>query len=200
VRIGLYGGSFDPIHYGHLVPVRAARRELALDRVVYLPTGRPPHKSPRVAPAEHRFAMVELALAAEEGCVVCRHELDESRPSFTIDTVERFRRERLDDEPVLLVGADSWHDFESWRDWRRLLDLVELAVLVRPGREPPPGELVGERAAAVERGRVRFVANQPLEISSRDLRRRLRRGEEISRHEVPLVVLDYIRKYDLYRS
>ena len=198
MRIGLFGGSFDPIHYGHLVPVRTARQELALGRVVYLPTGQPPHKSPRTAPAEHRFAMVELALAAEEGFVACRHELDESRPSYTIDTVEHFRRERPDDELVLLIGADSWRELESWRDWQRLLELVELAVLVRPGE--PPDDLAGERAAAVERGRVRFVANQPLELSSRDLRRRLRRGEEISRHEVPSLVLDYIRKYDLYRS
>ncbi len=198
MRIGLYGGSFDPIHFGHLMPVRAARDVLALERVVYLPTGRPPHKGPRMAAAEHRFAMVELALAGEEGFVACRHELDESRPSYTIDTVERFRREHPRDELVLVIGADSWAELESWRDWRRLLERVELAVMVRPEWEP--GEIAGERAAAVLRGRVCFVANEPLELSSRDLRERLGRGEEVSSREVPHLVLDYIRKYDLYRS
>jgi len=136
VRIGLYGGSFDPIHYGHILPVRAARDELALDRVVYLPTGRPPHKPPRVASAEHRFAMVELALAGEEGFVACGYELDASRPSYTIDTVDRFQREQPEDDFVLVVGADSWVELQSWREWRRLLGSVDLAVLVRPGWEP----------------------------------------------------------------
>ena len=115
MRIGLYGGSFDPFHYGHLLPVRAARDALVLARVVYLTTGRPPHKAPRTVSAAHRFAMVELALADEKGFVACRHELDEARPSYTVDTLERFRRESPDDELVLLVGADSWADFETWQ-------------------------------------------------------------------------------------
>lgn len=198
MRIGLYGGSFDPIHYGHILPVRAARHELALDRVVYLPTGRPPHKGPRHASAEHRFAMVELALAGEEGFLASDYELDASRPSFTIDTVDRFQREQPEDDFVLVIGADSWAELESWREWRRLLGSVEVAVLVRPGWEP--GGLTGERADAVRRGRVRFVSNKPLDVSSRGLRERLQRGEEVSSREIPDLVLDYIRKNDLYRS
>lgn len=196
MRIGLFGGSFDPIHYGHILPVRAARDELRLDRVVYLPTGRPPHKGPRVAPAGRRLAMVELALAGEDGFVASDYELDDSRPSYTIDTVDRFRKEQPDDDFVLVVGADSWTQLESWREWRRLLTSVELAVLVRPGWEP--GQLHGERAEAVHRGRVRFVANQPIDVSSRELRERLRRGEEVS-GEIPDLVLDYIHQHDLYR-
>lgn len=198
MRIGLYGGSFDPIHYGHIVPVRSARDELRLERVVYLPTGRPPHKGRRSASAEHRLAMVELAIAAEKGFVACDYELDESRPSYTIDTVDRFQREQPDDDFVLIVGADSWEELEGWREGRRILGSVELAVLVRPGWTP--GELAGERAEAVRRGRVRFVANEPLDVSSRELRERFRRGEEVSSLEIPDLVLDYIREHDLYRS
>lgn len=196
MKVGLFGGSFDPVHRGHVEPVRAARRALGLERVIYLPTARPPHKDDLAAPARARYTMVELALLGDERLVASDFEM-RRETCYTIDTVEHFRRQLPEAEPVLLIGADSWASFTSWRDWRRILDLAQLAVLVRPGWEV--GELEPPFAEARARGRLRFVANEPWPVSSSDLRRRLASGEELSSDMVPELVLDYLRKYRLYR-
>ncbi len=195
MKVGLFGGSFDPVHRGHLEPVRQARAALGLERVIYLPTARPPHKTARSATALQRYAMVELALLGEEGLCASPFELREET-CYTVDTVEHFRGEMPEAELVLLIGADSWAAFTSWREWRRILDTVELAVLVRPGWET--GELDEPFARAHAQGRLHFVGNEPWPVSSTALRRQLGRGEEISPDTVPPLVLDYIRKYRLY--
>ncbi len=195
MKVGLFGGSFDPVHRGHLEPVRQARAALGLERVIYLPTARPPHKSARSATALQRYAMVELALLGEEGFFASPFEL-KGETCYTVDTVEHFRGELPGAELVLVIGADSWAAFTSWREWRRILTMTELAVLVRPGWET--GELATPIADAYARGRLHFVANEPWPVSSTELRRCLGRGEEISPDTVPPLVLDYIRKYRLY--
>ncbi len=134
MKLGLFGGSFDPIHLGHITPVRAARRELGLDRVIYLPTARPPHKPDRIlAPAHARYAMVELALLDEEGLYASAHELTLERPAFTIETLEHFRREMPDAELFLLIGGDSLADLHHWVRWREIPAAARLVVLARPG-------------------------------------------------------------------
>lgn len=204
MRIGLYGGSFDPVHWGHIRPIQEARESLELDQVLYLPTGRPPHKAERHAGARRllaaprRFAMVELALLNEEGLFVSPYELSEESTSYTVHSLEHFRETQPNDEFFLLMGADSWHNLESWREWRRILELVEIGVLVRPGWELP--ELDGERAEAVDRGRVHFIHNRPLPLASRRIRAALANGEPLSPDELPPQVLEYVQKYDLYRS
>ena len=111
MKVGLFGGSFDPIHRGHLDPVRAAMRDLGLDRVIYLHTARPPHKPGRaLAPALARYAMVELALLGEEGLYASAHELTLDRPAYTIETLEHFRRQMPAAELYLLIGGDSFAD------------------------------------------------------------------------------------------
>jgi nicotinate-nucleotide adenylyltransferase len=197
VKIGLFGGSFDPIHRGHLEPVRQARAALGLERVIYLPTARPPHKGERHAPALARFAMVELALLGEEGLYASPFEMRDA-VCYTVDSVEHFRRELPGAELVLLIGADSWASFTTFRSWARILDLAELAVMVRPGWES--GEMAPRLAEERARGGLRFVANEPCPVSSRELRERLRRGEDVSPDQVPPLVIDYLRKYGLYRS
>lgn len=197
MKIGLFGGSFDPIHRGHLEPVRHARAALGLERVIYLPTARPPHKPDRYAPPHARYAMVELALLDEEGLYASPYEMRDET-CYTVDTVEHFRRELPVAGLVLLIGADSWASFTSWRSWPRLVDLAELAVLVRPGWET--GELAPRLAEEHARGRLHFVANEPWPVSSSELRQRLARGGAASPDELPKLVIDYIHKYDLYRS
>ncbi len=201
MKIGLYGGSFDPIHFGHIRPVREARRQLGLGQVLYLPTAFPPHKREReFAPAHARYAMVELALLREEGLYVSDLELAE-RPVFTIETVERLHAARPDDQLHLLIGGDSFAELESWKRWRELVELVRLAVLVRPGWEieRTRARLSAELTRLAASDRVRFIGNRPVRISSTDLRRRLAAGEQVPRGSMPALVLEYVRKYSLYR-
>jgi len=200
-RLGLFGGSFDPIHNGHILPVREARRALGLERVVYLPTARPPHKGARFAPPLSRWTMVELALLDEEGLEASALELTPESPAYTVDTLESFRRADPAAELHLIVGADSFADLPQWRRWREILELARLAVLVRPGWEATsllaaaPPELV----TAVESGRALFVANPPVAISSTELREIFSAGRLPPPGAVPEAVVKYVRKYDLYR-
>lgn len=201
-RLGLFGGSFDPIHAGHVAPVLDARREAGLDRVLYLPTARPPHKPGReLAPAWRRFAMVELALLGEGGLYASARELTPEREVFTIDTVEAVAAEEPDADLHLVVGSDSLAELDTWRRWRELIERVRLVALVRPGFEPEaiaPG-LPHEIRSKFERGEIRFVARRPLPWSATELRETLKRGAEPPAGALHPLVLDYIRKYALYR-
>ena len=199
MRLGLFGGSFDPVHAGHVLPILEARDRLALDRVVYLPTARPPHKPGRqFAPAQARYTMVELALLEYPDLVASAHEMT-PEPTYTVETLEHFRS--ADDDLYLLIGADSFAQLESWRRWRELVELAELVVLVRPGWEIDRAreELSDELARLAEDRRVHFLSNAAVELSSTDLRRRLARDEPLPEGAVPPAVLQYLRKYSLYR-
>lgn len=199
-KLGLFGGSFDPIHCGHIAPVRAAKEALRLDRVVYLPTARPPHKGARFATALQRWAMVELALLDEPGLDASPLELT-PEPAYTIETLEHFALAEPGAELHLLIGGDSFADLPHWRRWRELLVLARVVVLVRPGWErggllaaAPP-----ELSAAVAAGRVSFVANSPVAVSSTELREMFAAGRVPAAGLVPEPVVKYIRKYGLYR-
>ncbi|HVT18057.1 MAG TPA: nicotinate (nicotinamide) nucleotide adenylyltransferase [Thermoanaerobaculia bacterium] len=201
MRVGLFGGSFDPIHRGHLEPVQEARRDLGLDRVIYLPTALPPHKPRRRhASPWARYAMVELALLAEEGLFASAFELTLDRPAYTIDTVEHFRRELPEAELHLLVGGDSFADLPQWFRWRDIVAAVHLAVLARPGWDlEGEAALPAELAELVRGGRVKLLCQPPVAVSSTLLRELLARGEPPPAGWLPDLVLDFIRKYDLYR-
>ncbi len=210
MKIGLYGGSFDPIHVGHLRPVREARAALALDRVIYLPTAQPPHKTASRrqdgsrrggAPALARYAMAELALLAEEGCFVSTFELGRE-VTYTVDTLRHFREQYPEARMFLILGRDSFLRLDTWREWREILRLSELAVLERPGDGDDP--LPHQLDAALDRSRVHRIANAPVAASSTEIRRRLSAVPSTGRHHdlhqvVPPLVLDYIAKYELYR-
>ncbi len=202
MKIGLYGGSFDPIHSGHIRPVLEAREECGLDRVIYLPTAVPPHKPGRqFASAHARFAMVELALLAEPGLFVSAFELTRDRPAYTIDSVEHFRERFPEAAPHLLIGGDSFAALTTWRRWRDLVEAARLVVLVRPGWEieRTKSELPPELAELVRSDRVIFVGNRPVEVSSTELRQGFARGELPPPGSMPPLVVDYVRKYSLYR-
>lgn len=202
MRVGLFGGSFDPIHRGHVNPVREARLGLDLERVVFLPTAQPPHKPDReFAPALARLTMTELALLDEDGLEVSAFELTPERTAYTIDSLEHFSDLYGDGQVVLLVGSDSLLQLNRWRRWRDIVAGYEIGVLVRPGheREAIDDRLPREVRDAADAGRVRWVANVPVEISSTELRRRLASGGELPPGLVPELVLKYLRKYpDLY--
>jgi nicotinate (nicotinamide) nucleotide adenylyltransferase len=134
MKIGLFGGSFDPIHCGHLEPVKEARRLLGLERVIYLPTAIPPHKPGRhLAPPLARYAMVELAILAEEGLYASPYELTLDRPAYTAETLEHFQRDLPAAELHLLIGSDSFFELPRWVRWRDIAAAALLVVLARPG-------------------------------------------------------------------
>lgn len=200
MKIGLFGGSFDPIHAGHVETVRAARQALDLERVIYLPTAQPPHKpGKKLAPALARYAMVELALLAEEGLFASPFELTFGRPAYTIDSLEHFRRTDPEAELHLLIGGDSFLELEAWWRWREIAETARLVVLTRPGSEFGAETLSPALADLLKTGRASVLADRTVDLSSTELRDRLGRGEEPPRSALHPLVLDYISKYRLYR-
>ncbi len=201
MKLGLFGGSFDPVHRGHVLPVLEARERLELDQVIYLPTADPPHKPGRqFAPAHARYSMVELALLDEPDLQVSALELTPGRAAFTVDTVEHFEAEYPDAELHVLIGGDSFASLDSWGRWRDIVAMARIVVLVRPGWEieRTRRDLSPELARVAEGERVHFLANPAVEVSSTDLRQRIHRGEEIPAQVMPPLVLQYVRKYSLY--
>jgi nicotinate-nucleotide adenylyltransferase len=186
------GGTFDPIHLGHLRAAETAREELGLDRVSFVPARTPPHRPGPLSSPLDRFAMVALATAGNPRFEASDLELRRDGPSYTVDTVIALREERPEDEVVVIVGSDTFPEMATWKDPERLFALCTVAVVVRPGQ-------AGEAAPAPRsRGRVEEVAGPSLAVSSTEIRQRVREGRSI-RYLVPEAVADYIAKQGLYR-
>lgn len=210
--LGLLGGSFDPVHNAHLAIAHSALTLLALERVLWLPSGVPPHRAAPVAGAAARLEMLHLAIAGDARFAVDPRELAKAAPSYTIDTLLSMRRERGEAQAlVLLIGSDQFTRLATWHRWQELFALAHIAVFARPGWSldaGAPGELrkhyAGRHCApgADWRGRaagaIVDVPMAPLEISSTLVRERIARGE--TPHDmVPPAVLEYISGNRLYR-
>jgi nicotinate-nucleotide adenylyltransferase len=204
-RIGLFGGSFDPVHLGHLHVAEAAERAFALDRIVFVPAAQPPHKPGRqLAPGEHRVRMLALALAGRPGWSVSELELARGGTSWTIDTVRALPREigEADDVAIyLLIGDDNLPGLPQWREARALVERVQPVVVRRDGDaaallEPARRALGDELARKIERG---YLALEPVRVSSTELRVELP-GLASDARGLPPAVLAYIRAHGLYGS
>ena len=197
-RIGLLGGTFDPVHSGHLDIARWCAGDLGLHEVRFLCSHVPPHKRQPEADAHHRHAMVALATAAHPDFVADPRELVRSGPTFTIDTLEELAAERPGAELLFLAGADSLRDL---RTWRRPADILRLAIVVAVARE---GVDLDAAAAGFEAeiaaGRIVVRRHRPPPWSSTSLRRGLREGRPAPAGSLPEGVADYIRKNDLYEA
>jgi nicotinate-nucleotide adenylyltransferase len=191
VKLGLFGGTFDPIHLGHLRAAESAREQLGLDLVAFIPASVPPHRTGRLADANDRFAMTCLACAHNPSFVAWDTELRRPGPSYTVETVELIHAERPGDDLVLVVGADTWPEMTSWRDPERLLARVTVAVVARDESPDPP------RLPASPSLRVVPVGGPSLAISATLVRERVGRGESV-RYLVPDAVAEYIAKRSLY--
>ncbi len=191
-RVGVFGGTFDPVHTAHVALAEAALAELRLDEVRWIPTGQPWQKAREITPAAHRVAMVRAAIAHESRFVLDRIEVDREGDSFTLDTVRALAAAHPLTQWFLLIGQDQYVGLHTWRDWRTLLGLVVLAVANRPGDARTPH-------ADVQRFPHRMVPLPMLDISSTDIRQRVRAGADIS-HLVPPAVARYIETHGLYRS
>lgn len=194
-RLGVFGGTFDPPHQGHLVIAERAREELALDAVLFVVASQPPHKGQQVvAPAEDRVGMVERAIADNSGFACSAMELGRPGPSYTVDTLDAIHRDDPRSELFFLLGSDSLRELGTWHRPEELVALATLVVLPRPGIAP---ELPQARWASAARLVALDVPG--LDIASSGLRERLSRGQGV-RYLVPDPVLAYIAERGLYRS
>ena len=193
-RIGLYGGSFDPVHCAHLLLARTALDALALDELRWIPAGAPWQRLRQPAPAEHRLAMLRLALAdpawADPRCTLDRCELDRKGPSYTLDTVLQLQADEPGQRWFLLIGQDQHARLHTWHRWRELLQRVTLAVAARPGA-------VVELDPEVRSAGHRVLPMQPQAVSATMLRARIAAGEPID-GLVPAAVAGYIDHHRLY--
>jgi nicotinate-nucleotide adenylyltransferase len=210
-RAAVFGGSFNPIHLGHLLMADEMLERLRLDRVMFVPAAAPPHKpASLLAPPEHRYEMVRLAVAGHPGFEVSDLELHRRGPSFTVDTLEALAR--TDDELFLLVGSETFLDLLSWRRPRRIVELARLVVVPRTGsafdvESAAAGKVLREIGAErfvgpdgpVTPDTVVVVRASSLPVSSSDLRARVRQGRSLD-YRVPEAVLAYIRRHGLYRG
>jgi nicotinate-nucleotide adenylyltransferase len=197
-RLGILGGTFDPVHHAHLVAAQEARHQLELDRVLFVPAGAPPHKPNRpLSPARHRLRMLELATADQPHFAISRVDLDRPGPCYTVDTLALLRSEWGPTPTFFFIeGTDSLVDIPTWYQPQRLLDLCELVVVKRVGVELDLPQL--ERQLPGITSRIHWVQMPLLEISSTSLRARVRAGRPIS-YLVPPAVEAYIREHGLYR-
>jgi nicotinate-nucleotide adenylyltransferase len=195
-RIGVMGGTFDPIHHGHLVAAEEARWQFALERVVFVPTGSPWQKPVGVSPAEDRYLMTVIATASNPAFTVSRLEIDHPGPTYTVDTLRRLRSQEPQATRLFFItGADAVLQILSWKEPGQVLALAEFIAATRPSFDLE--RLVNEVPGAA--GRVHRMDIPALAISSSDIRARVARGAPIQ-YLVPDGVARYIQKHALYRA
>ena len=202
MRLGIFGGTFDPVHYGHLLLAEYCREACALDKVWFVPAAVAPHKQGREhSPAEHRVAMLKLAIGGHEAFEVCTLETDRGGVNYTFETLEAIRREHPYDELFLLLGGDSLADLPSWREPGRILELATPVVVSRPGAPPPDWNSLAGFASPdrLTEFAKHLVVLPQIGISGTDLRRRVSDGKSI-RYQTLRAVEMYIKEQGLYRS
>jgi nicotinate-nucleotide adenylyltransferase len=211
--IGILGGTFDPIHFGHLRLAEEMLELAGLSQIHFIPTGTPPHRGSPQVPAQQRSAMVQLAIADQPAFVLDEREVRRDRLCYTVDTLSELRAEFGATQPLcLLIGGDAFLQLHTWHEWERLFELAHIIIGYRPGYtlderiEIAPEVLrkhYRERLCAVEAmahapcGGVAELAIPKLEISATDIRRRVAEGRTI-RYLLPNAVADYIHQHHLY--
>ncbi len=198
-RLGIFGGSFDPPHTGHLFAARRAQAAQALDHVLFVPAARPPHKPERVlAPAADRLALLRLLLQGEPGVSIWTGELERGGPSYSIDTLRALRR-ALGPEPELfwILGSDNLPGLAGWREAEALLAEVQPVIVYRRGEALDPAFLSRLSPGARERVRRGFLPGEPWDASASELRERLSRGE-LDDARLPPKLREYIRAKGIY--
>jgi len=206
--IGLFGGTFDPIHYGHLRTAFELLQALKLSQVRFLPAGNPPHREPPLAPAELRLQMVRAAVAGQPGFVVDDRETRRQGVSYSVDTLTDLRADYPQHPLCLLLGMDAFLGLPTWHRWREIFDLCHVVVAHRPGWKAPMmgplGKLMVDRGTGSVRelqgalgGRIYVQAVTQLEIASTDLRAVVNSGQDL-RYLVPDAVRDIIMSSGCY--
>ncbi len=210
-RIGLYGGTFDPVHLGHLKVARSVLELFEIEKVLFVPAQLAPHKLTRPVTASlHRYAMLALATQDDPALAISTYELDGSDRRFTVDTIGHFQQELGDEyELFFIMGADSWSEIKTWREWQRLLSMVHHVVVTRPGYDVEVHDEVSDRIVDL-RSRELSTTNWSApkifftdivfeDVSATEIRElgRQKKFEELSRY-VSRSVVQYIEKYSIY--
>jgi nicotinate-nucleotide adenylyltransferase len=188
----VFGGSFTPIHLGHLLVADDVRHQLRLDRVLFIPAWHPPHKSGPLTPYRHRLAMTRLAVDGKPGFELCPIEESRPGPSYTVDTLNELQSLYPGAGLYLIMGSDQYRDVGSWHCPDLLTGLACIGVMSRPGVERPP------LFAGHDPGRVMFRRIIPVGISAAAIRARLAKGSSV-RYMLPVRVAEYVRRHRLYR-
>ena len=215
-RAAIYGGTFDPVHNGHLKVARGVQKLFGLDEVILMPAYVPPHKrGAGITSAFHRFAMLALATEHDEGLTISTAELDQPDRPYAVDTVA-YMQETLGSDCRLffVMGADSWSEITTWREWRRLLTMCDHLVVTRPGYELPTDDVRGKVVDVRGKNNVAiqaiveasqspqvFVTDTVFEdVSATAIRAAAKNGQAELTTMVPREVAHYIKKYELYRN
>jgi nicotinate-nucleotide adenylyltransferase len=221
-RIAFYGGSFDPPHNGHLTIARALTEVFRLDEFVFIPAFHAPHKKEKKpTSAFHRFAMLAVATIDEPQIRVSKMELDVPERPYTIETLTRLKAELTETEIFFVMGADSWADITTWREWEQVLTLVNIVVVTRPDYEIGFAHVTDEIRERIVDLRKEFPANTPrreaqrseienqksriyitdavqIDVSATEIRRKIKENKSGWRRDVPAAMAKYIEKYELY--
>jgi len=206
--IGILGGTFDPIHFGHLRPALEIAEIFSLDELRFIPSARPPHRWQPVASAEHRLEMVKLAIAETPGFVLDEREYHRQGSSYTVDTLQSIRDDVGDTPIMMLLGQDAFESFTNWHDWKKILTLAHIVVSSRPGYRHAKQDWMQARLIESSRemrkqmrqtaaGNICFCEVTQLDISATIIREQILAGKS-SRYLLPLSVDHYIHEHQLY--
>jgi nicotinate-nucleotide adenylyltransferase len=195
MRIGILGGTFDPIHAGHLAAAEAAIACADLDRVLFVPAAQPPHRSPAVAAAQQRLEMCRLATAGDQRFAVADTELRRDGPSYTVDTLVELQRHHPSDELFLILGWDAARLFPTWRAPGQVRSLASMVIVGRPGSEAPAETDLN--AVGLGGEDVVLCLRPTPDVSASEIRRAVAEGESIT-GKVPAAVESYIASHRLY--
>jgi nicotinate-nucleotide adenylyltransferase len=210
--IGIYGGTFDPVHFGHLRPALDVLEGIGLEQVRFIPCGQPPHRQQPVASAEQRLAMVSLAVSEQPGFIVDDREISRGGMSYMVDTLTSLKQEKPHKTFCLILGMDAFIEFEQWKRWQDILQMVNLVVTHRPNADFDSEKtghtlneyLVNHRQDDINTfleapaGKILFYPVTQLDISSTRVRNCIRDGKNI-RYLLPQVVTDYIQQNRIYQ-
>lgn len=201
MRLGIFGGSFDPIHYGHLLLAETCREQNCLDQVIFMPAAVPPHKIRTMTPPEARIEMLELALGGHPAMHVSTLEVERGGVSYTVETLTRLRQDYPDEKLFFLMGADSLEDLPTWREPERICELAVPLVVRRAGAAEPDFGKLAHLVDAERLGKIREcqVTMPVMELSSTDIRQRVAADKSI-RYRTPRGVEMYIRENGLYSA
>ena len=224
-RIAFYGGSFDPLHNGHLTIARALVEQFELDRFVFIPAFHAPHKNKRPTSALHRYAMLAVATNDEARIGISKMELDAPERPYTFETLTRLKTELADAQIFFVMGADSWEEITTWREWEKVLSLADIIVVTRPDYEisfDHVGEKFQAKIVDLRSGKQFRIPNSEfresvdnqlstivdsrifitdavcLDVSATEIRLKIKENNVDWRKDVPPPVAKYIEKYELY--
>lgn len=207
--IGINGGTFDPVHYGHLRPALEAMQSLGLHQVRFVPCYQPVHKDQPNVSADERCAMIELAIQHQPQFVLDRIEIDQGGKSFMVDTLEQLKQRFPEQGLVLMMGTDAFAKFDRWQQWQRILELANLVVMHRPGEPVPTAGKAGQifaqyglqagHAFSALQGQIKDLAVTQLDISSTLIREQLQ-AQKSAEYLAPANVIAYLQQQGLYQE